>query len=88
MMKPVRNSARLSSTVLGGVCCVPSAERSSDSTMMMRVKHVVTINMPGAMESTVSSASIWTRRPVTDAPPGPLVAPPPRSRFRDWAFAG
>ncbi len=40
MTKPVRKSARLISTTLGGVCWMPSALRRKDSTTMMRVKEV------------------------------------------------
>ncbi len=66
--------ARLTITMLGGVCWPPSAVRSSDSTTTMRVNEVTMMRMPGASDRTVSSAMICSRRPVL-AP----VAPSPRS---------
>ena len=47
MTKKVRNSARPISTWFGGDVCVPSAWRSSDSTMMMRVKPVIISSTAG-----------------------------------------
>ena len=66
--------ARLTITMLGGVCWPPSAARSSDSTTTTRVNEVTMMRMPGASDRTVSSAMICSRRPVL-AP----VAPSPRS---------
>jgi len=43
----------------GGAVCVPRAWRSSDNTMMMRVKPVI-INMAAGMKvSAVISSSVW-----------------------------
>ena len=52
------NIASPTSTWLGGSCCVPIAWRSSDSTMMIRVKLVIISRIAGASESTVSRTTI------------------------------
>ena len=52
------NSDRPIRIWLGGNCCVPSAWRSSDSTMTMRVKLVIMIRIAGASDSTVSRMMI------------------------------
>ena len=70
MTKPVRKSARLTSTMLGGVGCVPSALRRNDSTTMMRVNEVTVMRIAGARLSTVSSTRSWTMWPVEE-PPSP-----------------
>ena len=54
MVNIVRISARLNSTALGGVSCMPLAWRNIDSTMTIRVKAVMTIRMAGAMLKTVN----------------------------------
>ncbi len=59
MMKKVRNRARPTSTWLGGEVWVPSAWRSSESTMMMRVKLVIISSMAGRKLRPVSSSSVW-----------------------------
>ena len=59
MTKKVRNSARPTSTWLGGDVCVPSACRSSDSTMMMRVNPVIISSAAGMKVSAVSVSSVW-----------------------------
>ena len=56
MTKKVRNSASPISTGLGGVPCAPSALRSRDSTMTMRVNAVTITSRLGASDSTVTSA--------------------------------
>ena len=82
MTKKVRNSASPISTMLGGVLWVPSALRSSDSTMTMRVKAVTITSRLGASDSTVTSAVSWTIRLV--APAWPAA---PRSMLTDCACA-
>ena len=57
MIKAVRNSARLISTVLGGVCCMPIAVRRKDSTTTIRVNDVIITRIDGASASTVSRAT-------------------------------
>ena len=52
------NSDSPISTWFGGNCCVPSACRSSDSTMMIRVKLVIMIRIAGASDRTVSRMMI------------------------------
>ena len=65
--KKVRNRASPIRTVFGGVDCAPIADRSSDSTMTIRVKPVTMTSALGAIESTVMSAVSWTNRPVAPA---------------------
>ena len=60
MTKNVRNSASPISTWLGGEVCVPSAWRSSDSTMMMRVKLLIIRMMAGRNPSDVRKTSVCT----------------------------
>src|SRR5580698_9766538 len=66
----VRNSARLTITLLGGVVCKPIAVRRSDSTTMMRTKLVIMMRMAGAIDRIVISAMICiilsVNRPVPD----------------------
>src|SRR5438093_1394751 len=69
MTKPVRKSARLTSTVLGGVCWIPRALRRNDSTMMMRVNDVTVMRIAGARLSTVTSTMSWMIRPVGEPEP-------------------
>ena len=59
MTKNVRNSDRPISTWLGGACTVPSAWRSSDSTMMMRVNEVIISRIAGRNVSEVRNSSVW-----------------------------
>ncbi len=82
MTKKVRNIARPISTVLGGVPCAPMAERSSDSTITMRVNAVTITSRLGATDSTVISAVNCTSRPVAPACPAA-----PRSMATDCAHA-
>jgi hypothetical protein len=56
----VRNSARPTITWFGGAVWVPSAWRSSDSTMMMRVKLVIISSAAGMKVSAVISSRVWT----------------------------
>ncbi len=59
MIKKVRNSASPTRTWFGGEVWVPSAWRSSERTMMMRVKLVI-INRPAGMNvSAVSVIRVW-----------------------------
>ena len=60
MTKNVRNSASPISTWLGGVVCVPSAWRSNDSTMTMRVKLLIIRMMAGRKPSDVRKISVCT----------------------------
>jgi len=62
MMKKVRNSARPSNTWLGGEVWVPMAVRSSEKTMMMRVKQVIINSIAGRNDNAVSSSRVWTVR--------------------------
>ena len=58
----------LSSTMFGGVSCMPKAWRSIDSTMIVRVNDVIAITIAGSSASTVSSRTMrsgW----ASDAPP-------------------
>jgi hypothetical protein len=59
MTKKVRNRARPTSTWLGGEVWVPMAWRSSDSTMMMRVKLVIISSSAGRKLRLVSSSRVW-----------------------------
>ena len=83
MTKNVRNSASPISTMLGGVPCVASALRSSDSTMTMRVKAVTITSRLGASDSTVTSAVICTSRPVAPACAGGAQVDVQRLRVRE-----
>ncbi len=88
MIRAVRNRARLTSTALGGLCCRPSAVRSSDSTTVMRTKEVVMITIDGASDSTVIRPTSWTTRSVRPAPVPRLMlsaAAPPAAAA--WANA-
>src|SRR5450830_68487 len=75
MTKKVRNSASPIITWFGGADCVPSAWRSSDSTMTMRVKPVIISSTAGRKVSDVIRMSVWIVRPYWVPPPGagPLV---------------
>ncbi len=66
-MKAVRKSARLTSTVLGGVPCVPMALRMIERTTTMRVKEVTITRMEGASVITVRTMMSWKTRPVSEA---------------------
>jgi hypothetical protein len=44
---------------LGGEVCVPRAWRSSESTMMMRVKLVIISSSAGRKVMLVSSSRVW-----------------------------
>ena len=59
MTKKVRNSDSPTSTWLGGACTVPSACRSSDSTMTMRVNEVIISSTAGRKVSEVRNSSVW-----------------------------
>lgn len=57
MMKKVKNKAKPTNTVLGGVCAVPMAWRKIESTMMMRTKDVIINSMDGNSVSVVIKPS-------------------------------
>ncbi len=46
--------------MFGGVVCRPSAWRMIESTMMMRVKGVISRMMPGRKARPVMTRSVWT----------------------------
>ena len=46
-------------TWLGGTACVPSAWRSSDSTITMRVKPVIISSSAGRNDSAVKNSRVW-----------------------------
>src|ERR1700736_1015179 len=56
--KNVSSSESPTSTCVGGTCCVPSAVRTNDSTMTMRVNDVSSTSIVGASVTTVSSSRI------------------------------
>src|SRR5688500_6045956 len=58
MIRNVMNSESPIRIWLGGNCCVPSACRSRESTMMSRVKLVIMIRIAGASDRTVSRMMI------------------------------
>src|SRR5262245_35263262 len=70
MVNRVRNSASPISTMLGGVSCMPSAWRSIDSTMMMRVKAVIATSIDGIRLRTVSASRMRSAPAVSPAPDG------------------
>ena len=74
MTKKVRNSDRPMITWLGGAVCVPSAMRSSDSTMTMRVKTVVSSSSAGRKPSAVRNSSVCTGTEYCVLPPAPGTA--------------
>ena len=57
MMNKVRNSAKPTNTILGGVEPVPRAWRSSDNTMMMRTNEVIISNIDGNSVNVVIKAN-------------------------------
>src|SRR5262245_39496828 len=59
MIRKVMNSDRPMRTWLGGNCCVPTAWRSRERTMMIRVKLVIISRMAGARERTVRKTTSW-----------------------------
>ena len=73
MTKPVRNSARPTSTGFGGVCCRPIAVRRKDRTITMRVKDVTMTTSDGARLSTVMSRTRRTIWPVAVGPAAPRL---------------
>ena len=60
MVNSVRNSDSVMSTVFGGVSGMPSAWRSIDSTITIRVNDVSAIRNAGASEMTVRPARIFS----------------------------
>ena len=58
MMTSVSTSARPVSTVFGGSAAAPIADRTSESTTTIRTNDVHITSRNGAMESTVSAASV------------------------------
>ena len=73
MMNIVRKRAKLMRTEFGGVCCKPIAERSSESTTIMRVKLVTMTRMLGARLKIVVMAMIWTMFDDKDELPEPIL---------------
>src|SRR5699024_5553890 len=55
IMKKVKNNAKPMSTWFGGICCVASDVRTNDKTTTIRVKLVIKINIPGAIDKIVRS---------------------------------
>jgi hypothetical protein len=55
MIKNVRNKASPTSTWFGGIELVASDVLTNESTITIRVKHVIKMRMPGATENTVKS---------------------------------
>ena len=53
MVKYVKNSAIPISTMLGGVCCVPIAERKKEKEMTYLVKEVIITSREGRRAITV-----------------------------------
>ena len=78
----MRNIASDTSTLLGGLCCRPSAVRSSDSTTTMRTKLVIMIRIEGAIDSTVIRAMICTMRSVKRPLPLRSMERPPLAAVR------
>ena len=72
MVNSVRNSARLTSTMLGGVSCMPKAWRSIDNTMIVRVNDVIAMTTAGSTASSVSSIMMRSAS-ETDPPFAPDV---------------
>ena len=85
MMKKVRNRDSPTRTWLGGEVWVPRAWRSSDMTMMMRVKLVVISTIAGMKDSEVISSRVCIDRLYWVPPPaaGVLVR-----AGRAWASTG
>jgi len=77
------NSDRLTMIRLAGVVCSPSPERRNENAMAKRVKLVTITSRPGAIDSTVSSPTSWTMRPLALAPACGSTLP----RSIDWAWA-
>ena len=90
MVNSVRNRARLTSTVFGGVLCMPSARRNIDSTMMIRVKAVSTISIAGARLNTVRSASTCSAEAIcgASAPESRFTVTPPTLALAAAAMPG
>ena len=66
MINSVRNSAIPTNTMLGGVCCVPSAERIKENEMIYRLKGVIITSSDGSRVMTVvrkSTSNVWTLSP-------------------------
>src|SRR5690242_11382315 len=58
IVKRVRNTASVTRTLFGGVCCNPNALRTSDNTTMMRVKEVRLMRSNGITESNDNSRKV------------------------------
>src|SRR4051812_28139164 len=84
MTNRLRNSAKPTTTWLGGMACSPRAFLVSESTMTMRVKLVIIMSSAGATVSSVSATMIvmlWLgllivspRLRLTEAVPAPGAA--------------
>jgi hypothetical protein len=84
MMKKVRNRARPISTWLGGRGLRAQAWRSSDSTMMMRVKLVIISMIAGRNDKLVSSSRVWIDSDQLVPPPAAGVLVSAGSRAAAW----
>jgi len=62
--KNVMNSASPTNTCVGGICCVPSAERRNCSEIITRVKLVNIIKSEGARAITLSMNRSWSAEAV------------------------
>src|SRR5712692_3782876 len=79
IVNSVRNSARLTRTVFGGVSWMPKACRSSASTTMIRVNAVMTMRIAGARLKTVRTARIFSAVATSAgrvAPPSMRISSP------------
>src|SRR6266704_236948 len=79
IVNSVKNSARLTRTVFGGVSWMPRACRSSASTTMIRVNAVMTMRIAGARLSTVRTARIFSAVATSAgraAPPSMRISSP------------
>lgn len=65
-MKNVRNKANPINTWFGGICCVASDVRTNDKTIIILVKLVIKINIPGAMDKTVNSNMSFTEVDIAE----------------------
>ena len=64
--KNVSSSESPTSTCVGGTCCVPSAVRTNESTITMRVNEVSSTSIVGASLTTVSSSRICSESATSD----------------------
>jgi len=60
MVNRVRNSAIPTSTMLGGFCCSPMAERRKEREMIYRVKEVIITTIEGRSVIRVVRSRFWS----------------------------